>query len=215
MNNSILDSYVNIHNMSIAPPESAIHTADLDRVLQSHLLSGDTRKVIALLYGLQLTVREVSIVSLLPIKDILKAEEDFDEIHTAINYGYPSTTIPYKEKRTYPTLEDWLQSVEKKETNPLTPPRNIRLIVAQRLAPYDPLYEEMILQNNNPQRKVDILNSTSDNIYPDYDTSSAIEDPQRQYDYTTRLRSGKDYFREQDLRNNVGNLEEEVDYGRL
>lgn len=210
-----LFTYTTVKNMSVAPPESAIYIADLDRVLQSHLLKGSTRRVIALLYGLQLTVREASIISKIPIQTILEEEEEFMEIYEAIENGYHHTTLPYrKEGIVIQTLEDWLDSVEAKEVHPLNPPDLIRQQVALILSPYDELAEEMILQYQTPQRREDIMNYTSDNIYPDHDTSFLIENPTRRYEYVNRLRSGKDYFREQDLRNGVKSMEEE-EYGYL
>lgn len=91
--------------------------------------------------------------------------------------------------------------------NPFTVSKKERQLVTSRLAKHDSLLQEALNQQNNSERKNEIIEQTSDNVYNYYDTSPNIENPNRKYDYVNRLQSGKDYFMEQYVRNNIGIIE--------
>lgn len=91
--------------------------------------------------------------------------------------------------------------------NPFTVSKKERQIVTNRLAKHDSLLQEALNQQNSNERRNEIIEQTSDNEYNYYDTSPNIENPNRKYDYVNRLQSGKDYFMEQYVRNNIGIIE--------
>lgn len=93
------------------------------------------------------------------------------------------------------------------EHKPFIVSKKERQLVTNRLAKHDSLLQEALNQQNSNKRKDEIMEQTSDNVYNYYDTSPNIENPNRKYDYINRLQSGKDYFMEQYVRNNIGIIE--------
>lgn len=93
------------------------------------------------------------------------------------------------------------------EHNPFIVSKKERQLVVNRLAKHDSLLQEALAQQNDDNRRNEIMEQTSDNTYNYYDTSPHIENPSRKYDYVNRLQSGKDYFMEQYVRNNIGIIE--------
>lgn len=161
---------------------------DLDLAMKYSGLTQEELVSLHLIFGLELTYVEAHTVfgkelgiNMITIKRSI--DEALEKL-TAYMTGKPMNNTPNK-------------------INPLTTTQKEREKVARALQAHDELFKEMVAQIDNPSRREEIMSLTSDNEYTYHETSSAIENPNRTFDYKNRLNGGKDYFMEQFVRNNL------------
>lgn len=189
-----LDSY---HDLDIYQPEAKL---DIDNALRSAPIDPDGLKAILIRHGLQLSLREAAMV--VPGAEeyyIGSYEQAIDKI-----VSYLSGDLFGENKKQLKTLGNLNNLMINDYYHPFRNLGGVRLEVARKLKKYDELSAEMVRQSMDPSRVQTIMNMTSDNYYPSYDVSVAVEDPHRQVNYINRRHHGNDHFVQSDISNNVG-----------
>lgn len=156
----------------------------------------------------------LTIDELLAIKMIYAMDLSLVEAHTVFGEQLGTDMVNIKRnldsaisKLTAYLNGDTVAAKANTEHNPFIVSKKERQLVTNRLAKHDSLLREALNQQNSNERRNEIMEQTSDNEYNYYDTSPHVENPNRKYDYVNRLQSGKDYFMEQYVRNNIGIIE--------
>lgn len=189
-----LDSY---HDLDLYVPEAKL---DIDNAFESAPIDSDGLKAILIRHGLQLSLREAAMV-------VPGSEEYYiGPYEQAIDMIVSHLSGPHSKghKKQLKTLGNLNKLMINDYYHPFLGLEGVRLEVARKLKKYDELSAEMVKQSMDPSRVQTIMDMTSDNYYPFYDVSVAVEDPHRQINYINRRHHGNDHFVQSDISNNVG-----------
>ena len=173
--------------------EAAELIIDLDLAIRSSLFTSEEKVVFGLAYGLSKSKNEVRRLTGWTFKEIDVLMDTAHEKLEALLNGYMySKDAPYHSTSSLGqvSLDTWIDMVAGHEANPFDPPKHL-----MKVGKADGVYQEKV--------------GKLEDDYPYYDTSEAIENPNRKYNY----RPGVDHdaFRRQDEYYGLGELFDEYD----
>ena len=173
--------------------EAAELIMDLDLAIRSSLFTSEEKVVFGLVYGLSKSKNEVRRLTGWTFKEIdVLMDEAHEKLEALLNGYRYSKDAPYYSTPSLGQvdLDTWIDMVAGHEANPFDPPKHL-----MKVGKADGVYQEK--------------EGKLEDDYPYYDTSPAIENPNRKYNY----RPGVDHdaFRRQDEYYGLGELFDEYD----
>lgn len=200
--NMLLDDYWNILEKGTYSydPSVIFLRADYERALRSSLLSPLGRVSLSLVYGMQLTLVQVSKLIKVKVSEIKNEIEESKEILEAVMNGYRAEIVP-KRKSKATNLNEWMDEIRTGAVLMYDIPNKVNTSFLQYLAENrDTLAKETLRQKVEGMPKEihdEIFGNQEYNHenYPFHDTAESIENPMRKWEFRT---GEYDYFRKHD-----------------
>jgi hypothetical protein len=190
---TMFESYYELKEMGLSNWQAVDIILDFEKALSATIMTAESRVMVGLVYGFGLTIIQASKLASIKMIEGKEALDEALEVVEACLNGYDTTFFHKTTESTATNLDEWLAGVRSGQTLALDIPPAVM----------DNMFNYLI--SIGDKKALAIINpKPSDNEeeeepfggYPFYNTSSAIEDPNRKGEYNPFR--DKDHFRNQD-----------------